>query len=186
MPKGPTIDYYEVLQISANAEPDTINRVYRMLAQRFHPDNRDSGNEARFREITEAYQTLSDPEKRARYDVLHQQRRKDRWKLVSTGAQAENDFEMEHIVRLTLLEALYTKRRLEPDDPGIFARDLEGLIGRPREHLEFTVWFLSQKKFVITDDHSRLILTAEGAEYLEANYRTNQQQKRLQAYNEGR
>jgi hypothetical protein len=60
------------------------------------------------------------------------------------------------------------------------------VIGRPREHLEFTVWFLTQKKFVITDDHSRLILTAEGAEYLEANYRTNQQQKRLQAYNESR
>ncbi|HKZ81539.1 MAG TPA: DnaJ domain-containing protein [Pyrinomonadaceae bacterium] len=186
MPKGPIIDYYEVLQISASAEPETINRVYRMLAQRFHPDNRETGNEERFREITEAYQILSDPEKRARYDVLHQQRRKDRWKLVSTGAQAENDFEMEHIVRLTLLEALYTKRRLEPDDPGIFSRDLEGLIGRPREHLEFTVWFLTQKKLVTRDDHSRLLLTAEGAEYLEDNYRSNQQQKRLQAYNENK
>ena len=38
-------DYYEVLQVSPNADLDTIHRVYRLLAQRFHPDNRESGNE---------------------------------------------------------------------------------------------------------------------------------------------
>ena len=54
-------DYYETLQISANAEPETIHRVFRLLAQRFHPDNKESGNGARFRELTEAYQVLSDP-----------------------------------------------------------------------------------------------------------------------------
>ena len=62
-------DFYERLQISANAEPDTIHRVYRLLAPRFHPDNQDSGDESRFRAITEAYQTLSDPERRAKYAV---------------------------------------------------------------------------------------------------------------------
>ncbi len=47
-------DYYERLQISANAEPDTIHRVYRLLAPRFHPDNLETGDESRFRSITEA------------------------------------------------------------------------------------------------------------------------------------
>jgi DnaJ-class molecular chaperone len=42
-------DYYEVLQVSDTAEPETINRVYRIFAQRYHPDNRETGNEARFR-----------------------------------------------------------------------------------------------------------------------------------------
>jgi len=42
-------DFYERLQISASAEPETIHRVYRMLAQRFHPDNLESGDESRFR-----------------------------------------------------------------------------------------------------------------------------------------
>ena len=82
------LDYYEVLQVSSNAEPDTIQRVYRLLAQRFHPDNRDSGNDARFREIHEAYTVLSDPEKRARYDIHYQQRRQERWRLVTSGAQS--------------------------------------------------------------------------------------------------
>ena len=164
-----------------SAEPETVHRVYRMLAQRFHPDNQQTGNESRFRTILEAYTVLSDPEKRARYDVMHQQRRQDRWRLVASGAQVENDFEMEQVVRLTVLEALYTQRRLEPTNPGIFWRDFEALIGRPREHLEFTVWFLQQKKFVTVDDKSRLLLTVEGAEYLEQSYRANLQQKLLRA-----
>lgn len=176
-------DYYDVLQISTNAEPETINRVYRLLAQRYHPDNQQSGNESRFRVLTEAYSVLSDPEKRARYDAVHQKQQQDRWRLVASGAQAENDFEMEQIVRLSVLEALYTKRRLEPENPGIAFRDFEKLTGRAREHLEFTIWFLMKKKFVEYDDKSSLSLTVEGAEFLEQGYRSTLQQKRLLASN---
>jgi len=175
------LDYYDILQVSTNAEPETINRVYRILAQRFHPDNQQTGNEKRFRTLVEAYSVLSDPEKRAKYDVLHQKRRQDRWRLIAAGAQVENDFEMEQAIRLTVLEALYTKRRLEPMNPGIYWGEFESLTGRPREHLEFTIWFLQQKKFVTVDDKTRVILTVEGAEYLEQSYRTNLQQKRLPA-----
>jgi curved DNA-binding protein len=171
-------DYYEVLQVSDAAEPETINRVYRMLAQRYHPDNRESGNEARFREITDAYQVLSNPEKRAQYDATNQQRRKDRWRIISEGPESENNFEMEQVVRLTVLEALYTKRRVDPQNPGIYLVELERLIGRPREHLEFTIWFLNQKKLISTDD-ARMYLTADGAEYLEDSYKSNIQRKRL-------
>jgi curved DNA-binding protein CbpA len=181
--EGP-VDYYEVLQVNTNAEQETIDRVYRMLAQRYHPDNQQSGDEDRFRTLLEAYTVLKDPEQRARYDVLHQQRRKDRWRLVASGAQSENDFEMEQVVRLTVLEALYTKRRIQPENPGIYLREFEQLTGVPREHLEFTHWFLQQKKLVASDDHSRLLLTVEGAEYLEQSYRSNLQQKRLKAAND--
>ena len=179
MSEQKAVDYYDVLQVSANAEPETISRVFRMLAQRYHPDNQQTGNEERFRTILEAHTVLSDPVKRAQYDVSHEQQRKDRWRLVASGAQTENDFEMEQAVRLTVLEALYTRRRLEPTNPGIFFREFEKLTGRPREHLEFTLWYLSQKNFVILDDKSRLLLTVEGAEYLEESYRTNLQHKRL-------
>lgn len=181
--EGP-IDHYEVLQVSVNAEPDTIQRVYRLLAQRFHPDNKDSGNEARFRAIHDAYSILSDPEKRARYDIQYQQRRNDRWRLISTGAESENDFESELVVRLTLLEALYTRRRVEPQSPAIYATDLEGMLGRPREHLEFTIWYLIARKYLTRDDQSRLQITADGVDYLEQNYRANLQRKRLTASTE--
>jgi curved DNA-binding protein CbpA len=173
-------DYFELLLVSRGAELESIHSVYRMLAQRYHPDNQETGNPSRFREISEAYRVLSDPEERARYDVQHEQHRHDRWRLVETGSAAENDFELEEMVRLTVLEVLYTTRRMEPREPAIFALDLEAMTGRPREHLEFTIWYLGQKKFVTRDDNSRLVITAEGVEYLEANYRTNGR-RRLQA-----
>jgi curved DNA-binding protein CbpA len=180
MADDPTIDYYEILQVNPSADPETVHRVYRFLAQRFHPDNTETGNDARFREISEAYSVISDPERRARYDIKYQQHKQDRWRLVSAGASSENDFALEQSMRLTLLEALYTKRRLEPDQPAIFTGDLDAMMGRPREHMQFTIWFLSAKKYVTRDDNSRLMITADGVEYLEQNYRSNAQ-RRLQA-----
>ena len=174
-------DYYEVLQVSASAELETIHRVYRLLAQRFHPDNNETGNPARFRMISEAYSVLSNPEERARYDVIHEQQKHERWRLVSTGGDADNDFDMEQRVRLTVLEVLYTKRRMEPREPAVYILDLEGMIGRPREHLEFTLWYLVQKKFITRGDSSLLVITADGVEYLEKHYQDTLQQKRLSA-----
>jgi curved DNA-binding protein CbpA len=175
------VDYYETLQISPNAEPETIHRVYRLLAQRLHPDNAETGNDAQFRALSEAYQVLSDPERRAKYDITHARQRQQRWRLVTNGATAENDFEAEQHLRLTILEVLYTRRRTEPERPALSPLDLESLIGRPREHLEFTLWFLIQKKHLTRSDNSMLVITAEGVEYLESNYRETVQRRRLQA-----
>jgi len=180
---GGKLDYYEVLQVSVNAEADTIHRIYRLLAQRYHPDNAETGNADKFHQVHEAFTVLSSPESRARYDVSYHQQRQDRWRLVSSGVNSENDFEIEQLGRLTILEALYTRRRMEPETPTLTPSDLESLSGRPREHLAFTIWYLVQKKFVSKDDQSRLTITADGVEYLEANYRENVQRKRLQAAN---
>ena len=74
-------DYYELLQISPNADPDMIHRVYRLLAQRYHPDNGTTGDEKAFRAITDAYKVLSEPEKRAAYDVNLHSYRQVRWRI---------------------------------------------------------------------------------------------------------
>lgn len=174
-----SIDYYEVLQISPNAEQDTVQRVYRLLAQRFHPDNQETGDTERFRELTEAYHVLNDPEQRAQYDILHHQVRQDRIRLVNDGIKAKSDFEVERLVRLAVLEALYSKRRLHPNDPGIFDRDLEDLTGSSREHLEFTFWYLLQRNLVRRGEQSRLVITAEGVDYLEQHFESAKQRKRL-------
>jgi curved DNA-binding protein CbpA len=180
MQEDNTIDFYEVLQASPTAEPETIHRIYRLLAQRFHPDNQETGDPARFRVIHEAYLTLSDPEKRAKYDVWLHQQKQDRWRLISAGNRAEEDFEFEQITRLTVLEALHAQRRQDPASAGMAPAELERLIGRPREHLEFTIWYLGQKKLVQRDDSARLMITADGVDFLEENYRTNLQRRRLQ------
>ena len=67
-----TRDYYNILGIERNASAEDIKRAYRTLARRWHPDRNPEDADAgtRFKDITEAYRTLSDPEKRSRYDRL--------------------------------------------------------------------------------------------------------------------
>ena len=62
------IDYYELLQISPNAEPETINRVYRLLAARLHPDNPQTGDVDAFLALNRAYELLADPESRSDHE----------------------------------------------------------------------------------------------------------------------
>jgi curved DNA-binding protein len=65
-------DYYKVLGVERSASPDDVRKAYRKLAMQYHPDRNagDKGAEERFKDINEAYQVLSDTQKRARYDQL--------------------------------------------------------------------------------------------------------------------
>ncbi|MFN6339036.1 MAG: molecular chaperone DnaJ [Cyanobacteriota bacterium] len=62
-------DFYELLGVGRDADADTLKRAYRRLARQYHPDvNKDPGAEDRFKEIGRAYEVLSDPQSRSRYD----------------------------------------------------------------------------------------------------------------------
>lgn len=160
-------DWYETLQLSPNADADTIQRVFRLLAQKYHPDNQDTGDADQFRRLHQAYLVLSDPEKRAQYDSGYDALRRERWRFASSAPPAENDFEREQQMRCTALEILYARRRTEPGKPSMSNLDLAQLMGQPREHLEFTIWYLVQKKLVSRDDQSNLTITWEGVDYVE-------------------
>jgi curved DNA-binding protein CbpA len=158
--------------------------VFRLLAQRFHPDNCDTGDVERFRVLTEAYEVLSDPERRAKYDVVHQRLWRERWKVAEGATGGDADLHTEQIVRLTLLELLYTRRQTEPRQPTLSLLDVEALTGRPREHLEFSIWFLTQKKYVQRGDDSAVTITADGVEYLENHIDDTAQSRLLRAKND--
>jgi len=61
-------DFYEVLGVSKSASKDDIKSAYRKLAKKYHPDNKETGNEAKFKEVQEAYDILYDDQKRSTYD----------------------------------------------------------------------------------------------------------------------
>jgi curved DNA-binding protein len=61
-------DYYKILDVSKTSSQEEIQKTYRKLAGSLHPDNKDTGDEKRFKEVGEAYEVLKDHGKRAKYD----------------------------------------------------------------------------------------------------------------------
>lgn len=159
-------DYYEILQISPNADPDMIHRVYRMMAQRYHPDNADTGDEKTFRAITDAYKVLSDPEKRAGYDVNLHSYRQVRWRIFDQRQSAVGKA-AEKSKRKGIIDLLYTKRCTEPEKPTLNLHEIEDLLGCPREHLEFSLWYLKENGLVARQDNGRIAVTAKGVDWAE-------------------
>ncbi len=160
------VDFYEMLQVSANADGDTIHRIYRMLAQRFHPDNPDTGDSKSFQAILRAYQTLNDPARRTEYDLKYQTQKRLRWQIFAKPTGAEG-METEKRKRAGILSALYTKRMEAPEKAGVTIREMEDLLGVPREHLEFSCWYLRRKGLVDAGDQGRFEITAEGVDAAE-------------------
>ncbi len=161
-------DYYEALQVSPNADLDTIQRVYRMMAQRFHPDNAETGNQAAFQLILQAYRVLNDPEKRAEYDAKHRAAAEVRWRIFNRPeTNAGSGMEEEKKKRWALLSALYMKRKNDPDKPGMRIRDFGRLLGCPTEHLQFALWYLRGKSLIVTEDQGFITITPEGADEVE-------------------
>jgi curved DNA-binding protein len=178
MPESEFIDYYELLQISPNAEGETITRVFKMLATRFHPDNTETGDLDKFLTLNEGYATLSNPELRASYDAHYQQRNEAPIELFelkefSIGVDGEANR------RMGILCLLYNRRRANPDNPGLSILQFESMMVFPREHLMFTIWYLKEHNYVIQNDKSDYLITGEGVDYVEKNLPQNRLLYRL-------
>jgi len=165
----PFIDYYEMMQISPNAQMDTINRVYRMLAQRFHPDNPETGDTDRFLKLQNAYAVLSNPEKKFEYDE-DRRRFYERPMDVFGMKEFTDGIEGESNRRMGILCLLYNRRRASPEEAGMSILDMETLMAFPREHLLFTLWYLRQKKLVEFNLNSEHEITAEGIDLVESKF----------------
>jgi curved DNA-binding protein CbpA len=154
------------MQISPNAEADTIQRVYRFLAVRLHPDNPETGNAEKFYQLKEAYDVLSDPMRRQAYDVAIASKGPEEEPL-STTIDFMDDIEGELNRRLAVLAVLYIRRRTYPDLPEVSLHEVEKRLGFPRDYLEFTIWYLRKKGFITRADNSDFTLTADGVDFVE-------------------
>jgi DnaJ domain len=163
---GPLPDHYEVLQISVHADPEMIQRAYTVLLERYGDAAEESRNTEALRLIEAAHHVLSDPERRAAYDVQHQ-KRAPHWQSSSKSGRASPG-EEEKETRRDILAALYTVQKAQTGgQDGLTIKELEDLLLCPREHLEFHLWYLSGKSQVALTGHSRFVITPEGVDIVE-------------------
>ena len=175
---GEFVDYYELMQISQKAEQETIQRVYRILAARCHPDNPHTGDMERFLRLNEAYQILSCAESRAEYDQLCQVQQTQPLEIFNlqefaTGIDGEANR------RMGLLCLLYHRRRTNNEEPGVSLLELEKLMLTAREHLIFTLWYLKDKNFVRHTEDSSYAITGLGVDHVEQGLPKNRLLYRL-------
>lgn len=160
-------DYYEILRVGPQADEDTIERVYGTLAVRFHPDNPSTGDPETFLRLREAYETLSDPAKRANYNALRQYS-KGAARFWLRGREFFDGVKGGQNRRLAVLCLLYRKRIGTHESPGLTILDLERLTGCTREELTYALWYLCEKKWSTIGEFTSYSITADGFDIVES------------------
>ena len=171
-------DLYEILEISPNASQQTIERMYRYLAQRYHPDREGTGDADRFDRVVKAYATLKEPASRAAYDARHKTNVDYQWSLVEEAGDVAS-FDNDGIIQERILSVLYTRRKRNPREPGLGPIQLERLTGCPHEVLDFHLWYLKDKGWVMRTEDGTVAITADGVDQSLWRHRHGGAQKML-------
>jgi len=172
------IDYYEILEVSPNANSDTIDRMFRYLALRYHPDNSATSDRLRFDLVLDAHNTLKDPAKRVQYDMEHKYQSNARSKLIEEISE-DDGVERDVDIQNKLLSLLYVKRRRSARDPGMGDIELEQLLGCPIEHVEFHLWYLKEKKWILKGGDGKYAITTDGVDRTNEEYIARKSKKLL-------
>lgn len=177
--QGPrTQSFYELLQVDPTAHPTIIRYAYRFLAGIYHPDNNETGSSEVFRQITEAFKTLSDQGKRSAYDA----------KLGPTmgrqpgpapgpeGAAGKGPNPLPHVertslsygeveLRLAVLQLLLQARKKRVQTGGRSAKALMDVLGIDMAEMEFCLWYMREKG-LIERQEAQFMITVQGVDYI--------------------
>lgn len=180
------VNFYELLELDAAASAEAVERQFRQMVRRYHPDNIATGDRTRFDSIVEAHETLRHPLKRALYDEQHRRHcpppPPGPDDGVEAGAEGGDDAPAEGVpdemgigrdlaVQNAILTLLYQRRRQHIKEPGLGNAELEQLSGCPHEHLEFHLWYLKQKRWIAVEETGLLAITIDGVDRAAAIYR---------------
>jgi curved DNA-binding protein len=160
------VDYYDLMQISPNADEDTIQQMFRHLAKKWHPDHHQQGNSERFKLLVEAHKVLTNPERRAAYDFRYQRFWESKWDLAA-GASNGGAIVDDHEVREGLLSLYYVQRRSKMSDPGLGEMEVARLMRIPIHLIEFHIWYLKEKGWIQRLENGQFALTAPGVDEVE-------------------
>jgi curved DNA-binding protein CbpA len=161
-------DHYEVLGIDPKADNDVVQETYARLAKKYHPKNAETGDEEKFQAVNLAYEILSDGVLRREFDKLKGIGEEEGGPKFM-GVAFFDALGQETGIRTALLCVLYDRRRAKPFTPSLTMRHLENMLESSVIQLNFALWYLKQRGYVVSDDKSSLQITAEGMDLLEKN-----------------
>jgi curved DNA-binding protein CbpA len=174
------VDFYDLLQLSSNADTETIERIFRHLAKKLHPDHSDQTNNDQFIKIVEAYEVLSNPETRAGYDARYQDYWNRKWKLASVASDM-SELGDDKVARERILSLLYVQRRRSMKSPGLGENEISRLLNTPLELVEFHLWYIKTKGWVERLETGHLAITALGVDQVEQS-RSLRPEKLIEAH----
>lgn len=167
MKKKDFIDYYEVLEVSPKATSETIERVFRYLAHRYHPDTSNTNDKEKFNRLVEANQVLKDPVARAEFDIEFAKYQSGKKELLNDASNSGDDTDERH----QMLSLFYAKRKRSMKEPGMGLLAVEQILGCPEEVIEFYLWYFREKGWIKREESGLLAITAEGVDEIESRNR---------------
>lgn len=173
------VNHYEILEISSSASFETVERVFRYLAKRYHPDSAEHGDIQKFAQIAEAYEVVGSPERRASFDLELNKQKAVEVELDKGAASIGDDTADRH----RLLSLFYAQRRKDIKKPGLGINSVEQMMGIPVEVLDFHVWFFRERGWIQREEGGAISITADGVEKLEASAERQAEQDRLRITN---
>jgi len=206
MTQNTHLNYYELLQLSPNAEQLVITKIYRLLAAYYHPDNKQTGDEEKFKSVLKAYEVLSDPAKRSRYNIeflgregagaaqprqegpvsgVARTREELKAKYGEANGAPGDEGLSEREMRKLMLMALYDIRRNTPGNPQISMLVLAELLGCSVENLEFSNWYLKEKGYIRISESADFSITIAGVDYVENELVKTEASKQVLSLPEG-
>lgn len=155
-------DYYELLELSPNANLETIERVFRYFATKWHPDA--GGDKTKFSQLIEAFETLRDPASRAAYDALFEQQQQQNADLIDDACKAGSDT----VDRHKMLCLFYARRRQDAKRPALAVNTVARMLNCPLEVLDFHVWYFKEKGWINREENGGYSITADGVDRIES------------------
>jgi curved DNA-binding protein len=163
MEKETAADYYKILQVDSKADQDMIERAYRLLAKRYHPDNLETGDVKKFESLITAYRILSDPKERGAYDDDLQAASAYQGNVFSNLPRS-GTAERETGLYQAILLMLYFVRRRDSDKPGVGLYEIGRLIDLPDKEAAFHIWYLKEKGWIKRVETGEFAITVEGVD----------------------
>ena len=157
-----TENHYEALQVSQHASSEVIEKMFRHLATKHHPDA--GGDHTKFKLIVEAFEVLRNQETRAAYDQELISETREISRLVENSKQAGPDAAIRH----ELLCLFYARRREPNGSPAIGEMALQKTLDLPEHVVEFHLWYFKEKGWISRWESGGYTITAEGVDQIDA------------------